>query len=124
MSAEPSHPGPDHHDNGPATVLFLSSARPRRHRSSERTSVPPQPAPNISDEQRLAAALEAVFARRHRSLADEGTALDFLITLGEFRKLLRGALEQGLLKDHQYRTLDAMLEGMQSAPGLLAGPDA
>lgn len=73
----------------------------------------------LTDHQRLAAALEAAYSRRHRSLTDESTATDFLIALGEFRKLVRGAMETGLLNAEQHGEIDEMLAAMEGAPGLL-----
>jgi hypothetical protein len=104
----------------PVVPLSKAARRPRRT-SSERTRVPAQPTGDVSPQQRLAATLEAVFARHRRSLTDESTAEAFLITLGEVRRLLHGALEQGALEDDQHETLDAMLQGMEAAPGLLTG---
>jgi len=77
----------------------------------------------MSDEQRLAAALEGVFARKGRSLTDESTATDVLIILGETRKLLRGALEQGLVGEEGFQALDGMMAGMMNVPALLAESD-
>ncbi|MCI3279175.1 hypothetical protein [Streptomyces cylindrosporus] len=118
MSAEPARPsGPDRHPLAP--VLILNDRAPRRP-SSERTHVPIQPGRPLSDQERLAATMEAVFARSGRSLADEGTATDVLIPLGEVRALLRGAFEKGLIGEEGYRALDDMLKGMEQAPALLA----
>lgn len=121
-AASSAHPGPGHPYLA-AVVPLDQAARPRRHPRSERTSVPSQPIGDLTPRQQLAATLEAVFARQHRSLTDKGTAGDFRITLGEVRKLLRGALERHLLNEDQFRTLDGMVEGMEAAPGLLTGAD-
>lgn len=118
-AAESAHPGPGPHVLAP--VLPIHAVRPRSPESSERTPVPAesQPGPPLTDHQRLAAALEAAYSSRHRSLTDESTATDFLIALAEFRKLVRGALETGLLNPEQHEELDGMLEAMEGAPGLL-----
>lgn len=85
--------------------------------------MPPKPVGPLSDEQRLAAALEAVFARQSRSLTDESTATDVRIMLGEVRKVLRGARQQGLVDERAFQALDGMYAGMEAAPALLAGTD-
>ena len=121
-AAESARTGPGHLGPCLAPVVPLSKAtRPPRPTSSERKRVPAQPTGEVSPQQRLAATLEAVFARHRRSLTDVSTAEAFLITLGEVRRLLDGAREQGQLDDDQHHTLDAMLQGMEGAPGLLSG---
>lgn len=117
-AAEPAHPnGPD---RAPlATVHPLTPARPRRTRRSERTSVPTHDR-LLTPHEKLAARLESAYARHHRSLTDESTALDFRIALAEFRQIVRGMLETGLLTEDQHRSLDGMLEAMEGAPGLIA----
>ncbi|MCL8016932.1 hypothetical protein [Streptomyces sp. AS02] len=83
--------------------------------------MPPTPERPLTPHEKLAARLEGAFARHCRSLTDEATAQDFLITLDEVRITLHGALETGLLTRDQHDTLDAMFEAMQQAPGLLTG---
>lgn len=121
MSAEPARPGPEGLPTASAPVLYLQAARPRRRPRSERIRVPDQPTGDLTPHERLAATLEGVFARQGRTLTDDGTVTDFLITLGEVRRLLAGALAQGLLDETQHGTLDGMLEGMEAAPGLIGG---
>lgn len=116
-AAEPARHGPDHAREG--TVLSFPASRPRRPRS-ERTTVPPQPDQPLTPEQRVAATLEAAYVKHRRSLTDESTALDFLIALSEFRTVVRGALETGLLTKDQFQSLDGMLEAMEAAPGVLS----
>lgn len=117
---------PAHHDGPPparlaAVVDLTPGARPRRHKRSERTTVPPQPTGPLSDQERLAATLESVWARHGRSLTDDSTATDVRIALGEVRKLLRGARERGLIDEAGFEALDGMYAGIQAAPGLLLG---
>ena len=120
-AAEHADPGPDQ-PGGPATVLSFSAAiRPsRRTARRERITVPPQPDPNLSPEQRLAASMERTFADHGRTLTDETTAQDVLIALAYVRKMLEGAQRQDLINAEQHRDLDAMVQGMMAAPGLLA----
>lgn len=119
-AAESAHPGPG---LGPlATVHHLTSgttSRPRRHRSSERTPVPPTPDGDPTRHHILAVTLEDLFARKGRSLTDEVTAEDFLTTLRAVLHLLEGALRQGILDETAHQDLKVMIEGMMQAPSLL-----
>lgn len=119
-AAEHADPGPD--QPGPATVLsFPTAIRPsRRTARRERTAVPPQPNPNLSPHEKLAGSVERLFADHGRTLTDETTAKDFLITLTYVRKMLEGARHQDLINEEQQQDLDAMVQGMMAAPGLLA----
>jgi hypothetical protein len=120
-AAEPTHPGPDRAAR-PATVLpFRTTAsRPPRRTKRREKIVPPQPDPDLTPQQKLAASIEDLFAQYGKSLADADTAEDYLITLGAVRKMLEGARVQGIVGDEAHRELDAMIEGMMAAPGLLA----
>lgn len=82
--------------------------------------MPPQPDPNLTPQQKLAASVERLFADHSRSLTDEDTAQDYLITLTFVRKMVEGAQHQGVIDETQQQDLDAMLAGMMDAPGLLA----
>lgn len=122
-----------HPTNGPdpgrlATVhTFPASRPPRRHQRRENPVVPPAPTPSsgpgpeLGPHEQLAATLEDLFAGHRRSLTDEHTVQDFLITLGAVRDLLSGALTRGVLDEGAHQDLDAMIAGMMAAPGLLAG---
>ena len=79
--------------------------------------MPDQP---LTPQQTLATSIEAAFARKGRSLTDEQTAQDYLITLNTVRLMLKGAKAHGVLEDGTHRELDAMLAGMEEAPGILA----
>lgn len=81
--------------------------------------MPRQPDPNLTPQQKLAASMERLFADHGRSLTDESTAKDVRIALTYVRKMLEGAGHQGLIEETQRRDLDAMVEGMMAAPGLL-----
>lgn len=118
-AAEPAHPGPDR--NHPGTVIPMHTAgRPsRRQTRRERTTVPRQPDGPLTPHQKLAAALERQFADQGRTLTDDDTAQAFLITVGEFRRMLEGALATGVIGEAEYADLYAMCEGMAAAPGLL-----
>ena len=121
MSAAESAHGTDHPVHpGTGTVLPFPAARPRRHPRSERTTVPIQPDGPLSDDERMAAKLEQVFAQHGRSLTDENTALDVGIILGEWRKILARAREAGRIDDVAHQSLDGMLEAMIAAAALLA----
>ncbi|MGV9278130.1 hypothetical protein [Streptomyces griseosporeus] len=78
------------------------------------------PPADITPQQRLAAALERRFADHGRSLTDADTAAAFHITLGQVRQMLEGARVEGVLTDDAHADLDAMIEGMMGAPGMLA----
>lgn len=121
MSAEPVRPQPEP-AAVPATVLPF-----RRPRTSREPHVPIQPgpdhghdSPSLTAEQRLAATVEAAFAKQGRSLTDDGTALDFTITLGVVITLLNGAREQQLLSEEAFERLDGMVQGLLTVPRLLA----
>lgn len=124
-AASSAHPtdGPD--PGRLATVhTFPASRPPRRHQRRETPVVPPTtpgPGPELGPHEQLAATLEHLFAHHRRSLTDEHTVQDFLITLGAVRDLLSGALKRGVLDESAHQDLDAMIEGMMAAPGLLAG---
>lgn len=122
MSAEPAQPGPDRALTAPVIPLIRSTAnRPqRRPTRRERQHVPPQPAPDLTPHEKLAATVEDLFAKHGRSLTDPETAQDYLITLRMVRIMLTGALKEGVLEAGVHADLDAMVEGMMSAPGLLA----
>lgn len=76
--------------------------------------------PDLNPHEKLAATVEALFAKHGRSLTDSETAEGYLITLRAVRLMLQGALQQGELNQEQHETLDAMFEGMMAAPGILA----
>lgn len=125
MSAEPIRPEIETEPAAvPATVLAFR--RPRR--MSREPHVPTQPGPDtgpdagrdLTPEQKLAATVEAAFARHRRSLTDPDTAEDYTITLGVVITLLTGARDQGLLQEEQFGTLDSMVQGLLAAPRLLA----
>lgn len=118
--AEPTHPGPDQPGLAATVLPFPTASRPPRRTTRRRITVPPQPDPDLTPHQILAASMERQFAQHGKSLADADTAEDFLITLGAVRTMLEGAHAQGLLGDDAHRDLHAMIEGMMTAPGLLA----
>lgn len=124
-AAEPANPGPDRALTATVIPLIRSSstaARPPLRDRRERPHVPQQPAAEspLTPHEKLAAVVEDLFAKHGRSLTDPDSAEDYLITLRAVRIMLRGAHEQGLLGEEAYADLDAMLEGMMTAPGLLA----
>ena len=82
--------------------------------------MPQQPTSSLTPHERLAARMEDLFAKHGRSLTDPDNAEDYLITLRAVRIMLRGALEEGVIVQEAFADLDAMLEGMMTAPGLLA----
>lgn len=120
-AAEPARPGPDRAREG-TVILFRTPASrpPRRTQRRESPHVPIQPGPEMTPHLRLAASLEKRFAGQGQSLTDEETAQAFLLTLREVRTMLQGALAEGRLGEEEHHTLDAMVEGMMAAPGLLA----
>lgn len=121
-AAEPSH-GPDRALTATVIPLIRNStaSRPPRRDRRERPHVPPQPASDLTPHEKLAATIEDLFAKHGRSLTDPDSAEDYLITLRMVRLMLHGAYEEGVIQDETgYRELDAMFEGMMTAPGLLA----
>jgi len=82
--------------------------------------VPQQPTSDLTPHEKLAATVEDLFAKHGRSLTDPDSAEDYLITLRAVRIMLRGAHEHGVIGPEAFADLDAMLEGMMTAPGLLA----
>lgn len=122
-AAEPANPGPDRALTATVIPLIRSSstaARPPRRDRRERPHVPQQPTSDLTPHEKLAAVVEDLFAKHGRSLTDPDSAEDYLITLRAVRIMLRGAREQGILGQEAFSDLDAMLEGMMTAPGLLA----
>ncbi|MEU5043231.1 hypothetical protein [Streptomyces griseorubiginosus] len=113
--ARPRHPGPA----VLAPVLPITAARPRRHPSSERTSVPLQPDGTLTPHQRVAARFEQRFAQAGRTLTDAKTAEDMRIALGAVVELLNGARAQGLISEEAHADLANMVVAMMEAPGLL-----
>ncbi|MER6249423.1 hypothetical protein [Streptomyces griseorubiginosus] len=113
--ARPRHPGPA----VLAPVLPITAARPRRHPSSERTSVPLQPDGTLTPHQRIAARLEHLLSEIGRTLTDEATADGLRVGLSQARLLLDGARKQGLITKEAYEELDGMLAAMMEAPGLI-----
>ncbi|MFB7738263.1 hypothetical protein ACFC08_28520 [Streptomyces sp. NPDC056112] len=128
MSADPARPGVDHPAVAavlpfPTAGLSRLRAARKEHRvgrgEKARRTPMPGPGPDLTPQQKLAASLEARFAAHGRTLTDADTAEDMLITLATVRTMLEGARAQGILTDDAYRDLDAMIEGMMAAPGLL-----
>lgn len=120
-AAEPARPGPDHALMATVTPIIRTAARPqRRDQRRETPHVPQQPTSGLTPHERLAARMEDLFAKHGRSLTDPDSAEDYLITLRAVRIMLRGALEEGVVGQEAFEDLDAMLEGMMTAPGLLA----
>lgn len=120
-AAEPSH-GPDRAPTATVIPLIRSTAnRPqRRPTRRERPHVPQQPASGLTPHEKLAATVEDLFAKHGRSLTDPETAEDYLITLRMVRIMLQGAHAEGVIAEEAHGDLDAMVEGMMTAPGLLA----
>jgi hypothetical protein len=120
-AAEPVNPGPDHALMATVTPIIRTAARPQRQDlRREKPRVPQQPTSDLTPHEKLAAKMEDLFAKHRRSLTHSETAEDYLITLQAVRIMLRGALGEGLLGEKAFEDLDAMLEGMMTAPGLLA----
>lgn len=121
-AAEPARPGPDRALTATVIPLIRSTAnRPQRRPSRrERPHVPPQPASDLTPHEKLAATVEDLFAKHGRSLTDPESAEDYLITLRLVRTMLQGARQEGVISEEAHADLDAMMEGMMSAPGLLA----
>lgn len=120
-AAEHADPGPDQ-PGGPATVLsFPTAIRPsRRTARREKTTVPAQPNPNLSPQEKLTAWVERAFTEHRRTLTDPDTAEAFLIATGVMRHVVDGALAQGLVDEDAHRELNGMLTGLEASPGLLA----
>lgn len=122
-AAEPARPGPDH--GLTATVIPIireTAGRPQRRTQAResRPHVPQQPASELTPHEKLAAVFEELFAKHGRSLTDSETAEASLITLRMVRSMLRGAHEKGVIGEDAFADLDALLEGLMAAPGLLA----
>ena len=116
-AAEPVDPGPD---GGPGTViLFRKNPSMRRKKQCREDTVPNQREPSDSPQQRLAESLETLFLKHGRTLTDDDTAQDFLITLQAVLKMHDGALQQGVVGEEAHRELSAMIQGMMTAPRLV-----
>lgn len=123
-AAEPADPGPDRALTATVIPLIRNSsstaARPPRRERREHPHVPQQPQSDLTPHEKLAATVEDLFAKHGRSLTDPDSAEDYLIALRAVRIMLRGAHEHGVIGPEAFADLDAMLEGMMTAPGLLA----
>jgi hypothetical protein len=121
-AAEPTHPGPDHALMATVTQIRTADRPQRREQRRESPRVPQQPTPGseLSPHEKMAAWLEDLFAGHSRSLTESETAEAFLTTLSAVRTLLVGAREKGVLGEEAFTELDALVEGMMTAPGLLA----
>lgn len=90
-AAEPANPGPDHALMATVTPIVRTAARPQRQNPRrEALRVPQQPTSDLTPHEKLAATVEDLFAKHGRSLMDQETAEDFLITLQAVRIMLRG----------------------------------
>jgi len=120
-AAEPVNPGPDHALMATVTPIVRTAARPpRQDLRREKPRVPQQPTSDLTPHERMAAWLEDLFADHSRSLTESETAEAFLTTLRAVRTVLVGARKKGVLNEEAFVELDALLEGMMTAPGLLA----
>jgi hypothetical protein len=123
-AAEPVDQGPDHALMATVTPIVRTAARPpRREKRREALRVPQQPTAGLTPHEKMAAWLEDLFAGHSRSLTESETAEAFLTTLSAVRTVLVGARKKGRLSEEAFVELDALLEGMMTAPGLLARPD-
>lgn len=117
-AAEHADLGPDQ----PGTVIaFRTAGRPqRRNTRRENTTVPPQPNPNLSPQEKLTAWVERAFTEHRRTLTDPDTAQAFLIATGVMRHVVDGALAKSLIDEDAHEELTGMLTGLEAAPGLLS----
>jgi hypothetical protein len=117
-AAEPADPGPDG-GHGPGTVILFRK-RPSMRRRRREDTMPNAGEPSASPQQRLTDSIEAYFLKHDaRTLTDPETAEAYLITLGLVRNMLEGARVNGVVDDEQHGELQAMIDGMRAAPGLL-----
>ena len=123
-AAEPAHPGPDGALTATVIPIIRNSSTaarpPRRDKRREHPHVPQQPQSDLTPHEKLAASVEDLFAKHGRSLTDPDSAEDYLIALRAVRIMLSGAHQQGVIGAEAFADLDAMIEGMMTAPGLLA----
>ena len=106
---------------GPATVIDIST---RTTKTASQGRWKPVSTPQAADEgpeslARLADHIETTFNTDHLTLADDDTKAAYTITLGIVRGMLKGAHAKGVVNEEQLGTLDAMIEGMLSAPRLV-----
>jgi hypothetical protein len=71
--------------------------------------------------QLLAEHFEATFNHHDLTLTDEPTATAYRVCLQLVRDVLTGAEARGVIDGGQRAELDAMIEGMAAAPGLIGG---
>lgn len=67
----------------------------------------------------LADHFEKTFNQQNLTLSDDDTAETFRTTLTIVRGILHSAENRNILTEGQRRDLDALIEGMMSAPGLV-----
>lgn len=122
MSAEPvDHTPPTPHGTGEADVIDINTrvTQPAsKGRWKDMTSRPHGP-DGADSRQQLADHLEMTFNEDHLTLSNDDTKAAYTITLGIVRGMLRGAHAKGVVDETQLETLDAMIEGMLSAPRLV-----
>ena len=120
-AAEPAdHTPPALTGAGDAAVIDIStrvSTQAAKGRWKDMTSPDRPEWPD--DRQKQVENIEMTFNEAHLTLSDDNTEAAYTITLGIVRNILRGAHARGIVDETQLGLLDAMVEGVMSAPRLV-----
>lgn len=120
-AADPIDPRPPvRNGNGDAAVIDISTrvTQPTAKGRWKEVSTP-RPGDESDSRRQLADHIETTFNEQHLTLSDDDTAAAYTITLGIVRSMLQGARARGVVSEEQLADLDAVFEGMLSAPRLV-----
>ena len=120
-AAEPARPAQTAVNTSPGGAVIDITKRVTRTsakgRWKEVTSPRPGDGPDVW--QANAEHFEATFNEHHLTLSDDDTATAYTVTIGIVRGILAGAQAHGVVDEEQFAELDALMEGMLSAPRLV-----
>lgn len=120
-AADPVDPrSPVRNGTGDAAVINISERITRtasKGRWKDVTS--PRPGDGPDTRQQNAEHFEQTFNEHHLTLSDDDTATAYTVTIGIVRGILAGAQVHGVIDEEQLAELDALMEGMLSAPRLV-----
>lgn len=119
--AEPAHPAPSMSSPGDAAVIDISTRITQPAARGRWKEVTSRPGDGPDTWQKNAQHFEGSFNEHplNLTLSDDETAGAFTVTVGIVRGLLAGAHATGVIGEEQLAELDALMEGMLSAPGLV-----
>lgn len=122
-AAEPLDPRPPAGNNaGDAAVISIGTRVTKmsaKGRWKDVTSPSPHPGGGSDSRQKNADHFETTFNEHHLTLSDDDTATAYTLTIGIVRGLLAGAQAHNVIDAAQLAELDALMEGILSAPRLV-----